>query len=243
MDKSLPLDRRLLNYLPPVLREVLEFQTISGANEPEIALAWDAMTLVLANQFLEDADANGVAMWERELKIYPKDTDTLEVRKTRIKAMWNLELPYTVPWLRNWLAGLCGPTGYELTVAEYTINIQLDYNTLPDANSLATEILDMLLAVRPSNMRVLMTAFLQSYGTVGFGAFSEQSIYTEIWPHIVNALESAATLDRAACTEFSNRVELWPHIVHNLESSGGTTNAGTYEYHATVEIYPKEQEE
>ena len=51
------MDRHLLNYLPPVLREVLEFQVINGANEPEISLAWDAITRVLANQFLEDADA------------------------------------------------------------------------------------------------------------------------------------------------------------------------------------------
>lgn len=50
------MDRRLLNYLPPVLREVLEFQTINRANEPEISLAWDALTRVLANQFPEDAD-------------------------------------------------------------------------------------------------------------------------------------------------------------------------------------------
>ena len=143
------MDRRLLDYLPPVLREVLEFQTINAANEPEIAVAWDAAALLLANQFLETADENGVAVWERELKIYPKDTDTLEVRKARIKAMWNLELPYTVSWLRNWLTGLCGPTGYELTVSDYTVDIQLDYNALPNANSLAGEILDMLLAVRP----------------------------------------------------------------------------------------------
>ena len=53
------MDRHLLNYLPPVLREVLEFQIINGANEPEISLAWDAITRVLANQFLEDADEDG----------------------------------------------------------------------------------------------------------------------------------------------------------------------------------------
>ena len=130
------MDRRLLNYLPPVLREVLEIQTINKANEPEIAVAWDALTLVLANQFLDTADENGVSVWERELRIYPKDTDSMEVRKARIKAMWNLELPYTVPWLRNWLAGLCGATGYELTVSGYVVNIQLDYNALPNASSL-----------------------------------------------------------------------------------------------------------
>ena len=47
------MDRKLLDYLPPVLREVLEFQAINAANEPEISIAWDALALVLANQFLE----------------------------------------------------------------------------------------------------------------------------------------------------------------------------------------------
>lgn len=146
------MDRKLLDYLPPVFREVMEFQAINEANEPEISLAWDALSLVMANQFLDTADSTGLSVWERELKIYPKDTDTLETRRARIKAMWNLELPYTLPWLKNWLTSICGPTGHEETVADYTINIQLDYNTLPDAGSLAQEILNMLLAVRPSNM-------------------------------------------------------------------------------------------
>ena len=55
------MDRKLLDYLPPVLREVLEFQAINAANEPEISIAWDALALVLANQFLDTATASGVA--------------------------------------------------------------------------------------------------------------------------------------------------------------------------------------
>ena len=145
------MDRKLLDYLPPVLREVLEFQAINAANEPEISIAWDALALVLANQFLDTATASGVAAWERELNIRPKDTDTLEVRKARIKALWNLELPYTLPWLKNWLTGLCGELGHEESIVDYTINIQLDYTVLPDADALAAEILDMLLMVRPAN--------------------------------------------------------------------------------------------
>ena len=57
------MDRKLLDYLPPVLREVLEFQAINAANEPEISIAWDALALVLANQFLDTATASGVAVW------------------------------------------------------------------------------------------------------------------------------------------------------------------------------------
>ena len=105
------MDRKLINYLPPVLRDVTEFKAINDANEPEISLAWDGLDRVMANQFLDDADERGVSVWEQELKIHPKDTDTLAVRKARVKALWNRELPYTVPWLKNWLQGLCGPQG------------------------------------------------------------------------------------------------------------------------------------
>ena len=206
------MDRKLLDYLPPVLREVMEFQAINEANEPEISLAWDALSLVMANQFLDTADSTGLSVWERELKIYPKDTDTLETRRARIKAMWNLELPYTLPWLKNWLTSICGPTGHEEIVADYTINIQLDYNALPDADALAAEILDMLLMVRPANMRVLMTSFLQSYGTITCGVY----------------------------TEYEDEVNIWPMMVHEMESTGKSIAVGALEYHNTVEIYPQE---
>ena len=177
------MDRKLLNYLPPVLRGVREFQVINEATEPETIKAWNAINQVLANQFLEDADEAGVAIWERELQLYPRDTDTLEARKVRIKAKWNLKLPYTVPWLRNWLAGLCGPAGYDLTVMDHTVSIQLDYGALPDANTMASEILDMLLTVKPSNMRVLMAACLQSWGTSVMAGPLEHHAILEIFPN------------------------------------------------------------
>lgn len=204
------MDRHLLDYLPPVLKDVLEFQAINNANEPEISAAWDAVTLLLANQFLETADTNGVGVWESELRIHPKDTDSLETRKTRIKAMWNLEKPYTVPWLKNWLSNLCGPTGHEETISNYTISIQLDYNALPDADSLAAEILDMLLVVRPANMQVLMTAFQQSYGTLSHGAYTETANTTDIWPHIVNTLESRGSAPMVGALAYSSRINIYP---------------------------------
>ena len=209
------MDRKLINYLPPVLREVLDFQAINEACEPEISLAWDALALVLANQFLDTATEAGVSVWESELGIYPKNTDTLEVRKARIKAMWNLELPYTLPWLKNWLTSICGPTGHEETISEYTINISLDYTVLPNADEMALEILDMLLAVRPDNMRVIMTAFLQSYGTVTCAAYSE----------------------------VENHVEVWPRLVSVLESTGTAVAVGALEYRTSMDIYPIEQED
>ena len=130
------MDRRLLDYLPPVLREVLEFQTINGANEPEISFAWYSLARVTGNQFLDSADQDGVAVWERELQIYPKDTDTLDARKARIKAKWNTELPYTMRWLHGWLQSLRGADNPRPTVEEYTLRVSLpsavDYTTALD---------------------------------------------------------------------------------------------------------------
>lgn len=209
------MDRELINYLPPILREVTEFKAINSANEPEISLAWDGLDQVMANQFLDDADERGVSIWEQELKIRPKDTDTLAVRKARVKAMWNRELPYTVPWLKNWLQGLCGSQGYEVAIVDYSIHIQLDYTVLRDADRIAAEVTDLLLAVRPSNMWVLIISFVQSEGTIQMGAMTERSVYMDVWPMLVNELESA----------------------------GGVKMAGPLEYHATVEIYPYKEDQ
>ena len=208
------MDRKLIDYLPPVLRDVTEFKAINNANEPEISLAWGGLDWVMANQFLDDADERGVSVWEQELKIRPKDTDSLAVRKARVKALWNRERPYTVPWLKNWLQGLCGPDGYEVTIVDYSVHIQLDYSVLPDAGRIAAEIMDLLLAVRPSNMWLLMVSFVQSEGCVQMGALTERAVYMDVWPMLVNELESA----------------------------GGIKMAGPLEYHATVEIYPYKED-
>lgn len=146
------MDRKLIQYLPPVLREVLEFQAINEANEPELALAWRALAQVMNNQFLESADESGVCVWEQELRIHPRDTDTLSDRKARIKELWNIKIPYTLPWLRRWLEGVCGPEGHFVDVKDYTLQLNLDCALLPDAGELSRKIMRMLEWVIPSNL-------------------------------------------------------------------------------------------
>lgn len=147
MGKALPVDRHLIDYLPPVLRKVREFQAINEANEPEFALAWAAIQLLLENQFLDTATEVGVSVWEKELKIRPKGTDILSARKARIKAMWNLRRPYTVPWLRQWLAAQCGQNGYTLDIEDYTILLELiDHDGDPD------ELFKTVEQIRPEDM-------------------------------------------------------------------------------------------
>ncbi len=176
------MDRQLIDYLPPVLREIEEFKAINSAMQPEIKSAWAELGRLMNNQFLSTADENGVSRWEKELHIIPKDTDTLEARKTRIKSVWNRKLPYSFGWLRNWLSGLCGTEGHSESVSDYIIDVQLDYNALPQANELAREILGVLGTVCPANMLLRLTAALQSSGIAAHCALTELNRTVEIFP-------------------------------------------------------------
>lgn len=102
------LDRKLIDYLPPVLQSVMEFAAITGAQQPEIEAAWDALNLVMDNQFIDTATEAGVTVWEKELNIVPLATDTLEDRKQRLKTAWTYGVVYTYNWLVNWLKTSCG---------------------------------------------------------------------------------------------------------------------------------------
>ena len=119
------LDRKLIDYLPPVLQSVMEFAAITGAQQPEIEAAWDALNLVMDNQFIDTATEAGVTVWEKELNIVPLATDTLEDRKQRLKTACTYGVVYTYNWLVNWLKTSCGENNPPPTINEYTLRVSL----------------------------------------------------------------------------------------------------------------------
>lgn len=119
------LDRKLIDYLPPVLQSVMEFAAITGAQQPEIEAAWDALNLVMDNQFIDMATEAGVTVWEKELNIVPLATDTLEDRKQRLKTAWTYGVVYTYNWLVNWLKTSCGENNPLPTINDYTLRVSL----------------------------------------------------------------------------------------------------------------------
>lgn len=122
------MDRRLIDYLPPVIRETLEYQAIMDAGEQlEIEKLWAAVDNALDDQYLQTATRYGIARWEAILKIKPKGTDTLEDRRFRILTMLFENTVYTYNSLVNQLNALCGPEGYSVQIdpGAYTIWISL----------------------------------------------------------------------------------------------------------------------
>ena len=130
------MERKLIDYLPYVIRDYAEFQGIMGSEQPEIERAWDSVDDLFDNQFISTAGNMGLSRWEKILEITPKGTDTLEDRRFRILTRINEELPYTYRWLVNWLQSLCGADNPAPVVDGYTLWVSLpsgvDYMNILD---------------------------------------------------------------------------------------------------------------
>ena len=62
------MERKLIDYLPYVIRDYAEFQGIMGSEQPEIEKAWNTTDDLLNNQFIPTAGNMGLSRWEKILK-------------------------------------------------------------------------------------------------------------------------------------------------------------------------------
>ena len=116
----------LIQYLPNVLHDVAEFKEITNTENPEFNLTWRSMQDVFDDQFIMQSTVNGVKRWEKILNIYPKASDTLEIRKFRILTLLNRHLPYTHRTLIQMLGTMFGEGNFEvlLNYNEYALSIE-----------------------------------------------------------------------------------------------------------------------
>ena len=100
--------RKLFDYWPPVIQAIRDMQEIAKVQQPLIDEAWDAVSFLMENQFIDTATEEGVSMWEKELGLVPKTTDTLRQRKARLRLKWVPHNRFTIRWLHEWLKTVCG---------------------------------------------------------------------------------------------------------------------------------------
>ena len=163
------MNRKLINYLPFIVRNYAEFQGITWAEQPEFENAWASVEKILANQFVRTADNLGLSRWEKILGIVPKGTDTLDGRRFRILARLNERLPYTLPRFRQMLESLCGTgnTSAEIATGTYRLRIWiveevLEY--LPELRSLTARIV-------PVNLSCFYEVQMESVQLFNFNIF------------------------------------------------------------------------
>ena len=117
----------LKGYLPDILKKIYEFEQIFNAEEPELSLVFARCDMILDECFIDTLDGYGCKRWEDMLAIAAKDTDTLDLRRLRIKTALNGDTPYTMRSLENKLKALCGEGNFVLKYANdiYTLTVGL----------------------------------------------------------------------------------------------------------------------
>jgi Uncharacterized protein conserved in bacteria (DUF2313). len=181
------LDREIdvLNYLPDFLKEFREFKELAASENPEILALWGTLESVMRDQFINDSTENGVKRWEKILKISPKGTDGLDIRKFRVLARLNEKLPYTYRKLEQQLGTLCGESGYsmELRNNEYKLVVRVALS----AGAMFAEVEKLLKRIVPANMDIDLSLLynrnssLESYTYGGLSTYTYDQLRREVF--------------------------------------------------------------
>lgn len=117
----------LINYLPPKINTYKDYKAISDAASPEFNELQKSKNIVLNNTFIETANEIGIKRYEKILKIYPKESDTLETRRFRVQSRWNNSL---IASIVEKLQSLCGDDfSIEYIRGQFIINIETHIGT------------------------------------------------------------------------------------------------------------------
>ena len=163
----------LIKYVPDALKDVREFKALAAVGSAEYTDIWSGMDAIRANQFVETLDAHGCTRNESIMSLTPKSMDTLAIRRFRIKAKTNEDIPYTEPTLENQLINLCGDDGYSLVVDydSYKVTVRVALT----AKGMYDEIENLLLRVRPANMVVDLSLLYNQWITLSTKTWAELS--------------------------------------------------------------------
>lgn len=168
------MERQIINYLPPFIREYAEMQSIMSAEQTEIELAWESAEQTLNNQFISTADESGINRYERMLGITPKTNDTLEERRYRLQTLYGKELPYTLAKLKETLTLLCGAEGFSIDVSGYTVTVKLDLASASNYDDVVKVVNKML----PCNMERDVTVLYHKYNEYFGDTYDDLADYT-----------------------------------------------------------------
>lgn len=142
------MDRQLIDYLPPILAELKEYVELFKAEQTEIEGLVDKLESCFNNQFITLCDLFGVTKYENLLNIKPKGSDDLDLRRFRVLAKYNEQLPYTYLRLVEMLNNLCGEGNLFIKVKELTLSVYVKLV----AKDKFDEVIELVRRVVPANI-------------------------------------------------------------------------------------------
>ena len=166
----------LRKYLPPILKQIEDFNALCDSENPEFCLVWEAVKNTLKDQFLDDLTMVGVERWENILGL-TGDTGSLSDRRLLIKSKVNQDGTFTLRKLKDTLATLCdGEDEFtcELKASEYTLIVRVKLTSTNNFESVR----DLLHDVVPANLIVDLSLLYNQHKTIANYTHSQLSSYT-----------------------------------------------------------------
>ena len=140
----------LIKYLPQFVADYKEMKAITDVEDPEFNLFWEMLRKSINNQFITTCDEQGIDKFEKMLKLYPYEGDTLEMRIARVLVEWNAQLPYTLRSLKQMLDVLCGLNNYRIKLRNNEYVLEID--TFFYDPKMLTQLNKLLMKVLPANL-------------------------------------------------------------------------------------------
>lgn len=211
------MDRKLIEYLPPIVQEYEEIQQICNAEQSIKEKIWAETDKMYADYHLSTQSAYMATLWEKTLGITPLNTDTIEVRNARIKGKIQESLPYTLRSFKRLLVSLVGD--------EQQCDLEVDYKNLiitirlrSDSQELIGEILNIMDSIVPAHyifntLHIYNThAELSKYPHYVLSQFTHKEIKEDV---VSNYLSTSIDVVENQNVEFLGKI-----TVSNIENVG-----------------------
>lgn len=149
---------KLLSMWPGFLQDIVEFQEIAKAEQPEFDAAESVIDSAHNEFSLFTMSEYGTRRWEKIMCIVPNPGDTLETRSGRVIARYLSALPYTYRSMLRYLDNVSGGDfRVDLDAANYELFVSVRLSGYDQQTALLAALTDML----PANILLKLQSKIQ----------------------------------------------------------------------------------
>ena len=158
---KLDLSHDLLPLLPPVYRNVQDYQKICDAEKVEFDLLANSVEGIQNNFFFQTMDEDSVAQWEKVLHIVAvPEKESLEFRRQRVMTRIATRPPYTLGFLYQKLDELIGAGGWTCSITYPLYELRLA--TSAKNQSYYDEVTHLINKIKPAHIVFISMPYLKT---------------------------------------------------------------------------------
>ncbi|MCL2843599.1 MAG: YmfQ family protein [Oscillospiraceae bacterium] len=151
----------MLDYLPPVLREVRDFRCLMGQMQEVLVELWEQERETEDEYYLWTATERGLSHWETILGVRPRPGSSLEARRQVILARMSQTTPYCWQTLLTLLTALLGSReDFEAEIEGYRLTVWI----APRVRGFYEAVWELLRLVVPANLGVEVVSIYNTHG-------------------------------------------------------------------------------